>query len=340
MTLATTRKTLAWAHGSLSVQSLGGMLGPVTFHLANGRSVSPLHVAPWGDDPKRETLPAMLQELRGEWPCVPFGSATACNLPEGWVRPGARHEDLEPPHGHSSHVHWDWGLCDNDHITLTCQYPEHHAIQSLRRTIVPDPKTAALDITLDIQARHTCRLPIGLHPTFRLPSRPGAVRIEPGYYRRVYSFPGDVEPGKALFAQNQSWSSLGHIETRRGTFVDATQVPLASETEDLLQLAGSDGHVSLHYVDEAFRVRLSWQKEHFPSLLLWYSNRGRTDYPWNGRHVALGMEPVASAFDLGSVASTSENPISTAGVPTSIAFQPHRLFTTRYRISVEPTGTG
>ncbi|MCK3778170.1 hypothetical protein MZK49_15820 [Ensifer sesbaniae] len=331
----TTRRALAWAHGCLSVQSLGGMLGPVLFLLPDGRHVSPLHVAPWGSDPERDTLPEILQELRGEWPCVPFGSDADRALPAGWSATGESFDGAGVPHGHSANAHWDWSACDDRQITMECRYPEDHPIGLLRRRIMPDPSAAAIDITLEIEARRSCRLPIGLHPTFRLPSRPGSVTIEPGAYDRVLSFPGDVEPGAALFSLDRQWPSLGKVETRSGATIDASQVPLTEETEDLLQLCGVDGSLALHYRDEGFRARLTWQKDHFPSLLLWFSNRGRKAYPWNGRHVALGLEPIASAFDLGPAVCTAANPLALSGVATAIAFEPGQIFITHYRLSVE-----
>jgi hypothetical protein len=336
----TTRRALAWAHGCLSVQSLGGMLGPVLFLLPDGRQVSPLQVAPWGNDPERETLPEILKELRGEWPCVPFGSDASRTLPAGWSVDGESFDGAGVPHGHSSNVHWAWGACDDRQIAMECHYPENHPIRLLRRQIVPDPNAPSIDITLEIEARRPCRLPIGLHPTFRLPSRPGSVTIEPGAHDRVWSFPADVEPGAALFSPDRQWLSLGKVETRKGVMLDASQVPLVEETEDLLQLSGIDGSLALHYRDEGFRARLTWQNEHFPSLLLWYSNRGRKAYPWNGRHVALGVEPIASAFDLGPAVSTGDSPIAGSGVATAIAFEPDQTFTTRYRLSVEAAPIG
>ncbi|WP_312363702.1 hypothetical protein [Ensifer sp.] len=340
MSATTTRRALAWAHGCLSTQSLGGMLGPVLFLLPDGRQVSPLHVAPWGNDPKRETLPEILQELRGEWPCVPFGSDAERLLPPGWSATGESFDGAGVPHGHGSNAHWTWGDCDDHQITMECHYPDDHPIRLLRRRIVPDQSAAAVDITLEIEVRLPCRLPIGLHPTFRLSPRPGSVVIEAGNFDRVWSFPGHVEPGAALFAPDRQWPSLAKVETRSGLTVDAAQVPLAEETEDLLQLSGMDGRVALRYRDEGFRARLSWQKEHFPSLLLWYSNRGRKAYPWNGRHVALGVEPVASAFDLGPAVATAANPLASSGVSTAIAYGPGQTFTTRYRLAVEAAPMG
>lgn len=330
----TTRRSLAWAHGRLDVQSLGGMLGPVVFRLPDGREVSPLHVAPWGRDPNRTTLPPILQELRGEWPCVPFGSDGARPLGAGWSDTGETFAGADVPHGHGSNAHWTWGDCDEQQIVLTCSYPSDHPVRQLRRRIVPDPHAAAVDITLEIEVQRPCSLPIGLHPTFRLSPRPGSVGLEPANYDAVHSFPGDVEPGAALFAPDGRWARLESVAARNGATVDAASVPLGEDAEELLQLVGIDGAVALHYHDEGFRARVEWQKEHFPSLLLWYSNRGRKTYPWEGKHLALGVEPVCSAFDLGPAISNAPNALASTA-PTSLSFHPDEPFTTRYRLSVE-----
>ncbi len=331
----TTRRGLAWAHGCLAVQSLGGMLGSVTFLLPDGRQVSPLHVAPWGGDPNRTALPPILQELRGEWPCVPFGSDGSRPLPKGWSDTGESFLGADVPHGHGSNVHWNWDDCNEQQISLTCSYPDDHPVRQLRRRIAPDPHAAAIDITLEIEVRRPCRLPIGLHPTFRLSPRPGSVRLEPGQYNAVRSFPGDVEPDAALFAPGRQWSTFDSVDARDGTLIDGGSVPLDRNAEELLQLVGIDGVAALHYRDEGFRARLEWQKEHFPSLLLWYSNRGRRAYPWEGKHLALGVEPVCAAFDLGPAVSTADNPLASPTAPTSLSFHPDQPFITRYRLSVE-----
>lgn len=335
-----TQRSLAWAHGSLAVQSLGSMLGPVLFLLPDGRQVSPLHVAPWGTDPNRTTLPPILQELRGEWPCVPFGSDNSRPLPRGWADSGESFAGADVPHGHGSNVHWTWGDCDERQIIMICNYPDGHPVRRLRRRIVPDPHAAAVDITLEIEVRRPCRLPIGLHPTFRLTPRPGSVALEPGGYAEVCSFPGDVEPEATLFAPHGRWPKLQSIEARDGTVVDATSVPLDRNAEELLQLVGIDGTIALHYRDEGFRARLAWRKEHFPGLLLWYSNRGRKAYPWDGKHVALGVEPVCSAFDLGPAVSAADNPLASSASPTALSFHPDQPFITHYRISVETAPMG
>jgi hypothetical protein len=95
------RWTLMWEHGEATVQWLGGMLGPIRLDLGEGRSVSPLHVAPW-DAAAR--WPGIVRALRGEWPCLPFGTVHAPNgMPEGY---GSRRASDDWNHGYGSNNLW------------------------------------------------------------------------------------------------------------------------------------------------------------------------------------------------------------------------------------------
>jgi hypothetical protein len=103
--------------------------------------------------------------------------------------------------------------------------------------------------------------------------------------------------------------------------------------EDLIQLNGVDGQFAIDLPGDNSRVCLSWSHEHFPSVLLWMSNLGLRRPPWNGDHVALGVEPVCSAFALGLEATRNENPLARTGINTVIEFDPAMPFRTSYRIS-------
>jgi hypothetical protein len=328
----TERRALLWPHGLAVVQSLGGMLGPVAFRLPDGREVSPLHVAPWGDDPGRKAFPPILQELRGEWPCIPFGTDAPRALPEGWSASGETFDGADIPHGHSSNAEWVFTSVSAHSIELTCDYPETHPIRRLTRTIAVDPEAPALDISLTVEARRPCRLPIGLHPTLRLPTE-GTARLAPPAFRKGRVFPLDVEPGQGLLVAGATFDWLQAIPRRTGGTLSLGHLPLSENAEELVQLCGVSGGFRLHHPD-GWHVALDWDTQHFPSLLLWISNRGRAYAPWNSRHVALGVEPVNAAFDLGPAISTAPNPISAAGIATAQAFDPDQPFTTRYRIGV------
>ena len=118
--------------------------------------------------------------------------------------------------------------------------------------------------------------------------------------------------------------------------MDLTRLPVRVATEELVQLTRPDGRVTLTYPEEGFRVRMAWDAQHFPGLAIWVSNRGRTGYPWSGRHQAVGLEPVCAAFDLGQGISGSENPLSQAGHPTTRTFRAGEVFATSLWLEVSP----
>lgn len=329
------QQSLAWAHGVVTLQSLGGMIGPSSFVLPVGRQVSPLHIAPWFAEAMPPGLPGVLHQLRGEWPCVPFGVDAERNLPTKWQPQGVGFDGAEIPHGHGSNADWQFDTAP-DAIAMRCVYPETHPIKSLHREVRPDPVAAALDITLRVQARRACRLPIGLHPTFRLPSD-GFAQLIPPSFNEGRVFPQPVEK-TSLLAPDAVFSSLDAVPLADGGSLSLTQLPFATKNEELVQLCGVKGDFVLRYPGEDFQMRLSWNSDHFPSVLLWVSNQGRDYAPWNGRHLALGIEPVCSAFDLGPALSSGPNPIADAGTPTATEFQTGQDFITHYRIAVEPLG--
>ena len=248
------------------------------------------------------------------------------------ILPGTPDEEV---HGHSSNHDWRWEEAPEGSLRLSIDYPAASPVRRVERTVTPDPNAPAVDLEFRIEVREDCRLPIGLHPVLRLPARPGGARLEPGRFDHGLTYPAMVEPSAPLFAENVRFADLTRVPTRGGETIDASRLPLAVDTEELLQLNGIDGTAALANEVEGYRVRLTWQKEHFPSLLLWFSNRGRKQAPWNGRHLAIGVEPICSPFGLGPPTALADNPIARAGTPTAVAFRRDEPFVTRYRIEVE-----
>ncbi|WP_292207311.1 hypothetical protein, partial [Mesorhizobium sp.] len=308
-------------------------MAPVAFILQDGRQVSPMHIAPWSNEPGTEALPGILRKLRGEWPCVPFGySVPAEGWPGNWTRVMGSPEPEEEVHGHSSNHEWTWQASGSGSLWMSLAYPQASPVERVERTVRPDPSAPAIDIEFRIVVRRACRLPIGLHPVFRLPFETGAATLELGRFYEGRTYPHDVEPGAELFARDKSFADLTSVPARAGGTADASRLPLTADTEELLQIEGLDGTAALANHAEGYRVKLSWQKAHFPSLLLWYSNRGRKAAPWNGRHVAIGIEPICSPFGLGPATALADNPIAQSGIATALEFSPENPFVTRYRI--------
>jgi hypothetical protein len=334
MTKLGVTRSLVWAHGVVSVESLGGMIGPTLFVLPDGRQVAPFQVAPWANEAGGEALPGILKRLRGEWPCVPFGVDGDRPAKGEWPGSTATPTVDTDPHGFSSNHDWTFGAGTEGSIALSITYPEGHPIKALHRLVTPDPTTTALDFELTIEVRNDCTLPLGLHPSFRLPAKVGAMHIEVGDGITGVTFPGPVDD-TSIFEQAQFQTPWRYVALEDGSRLDVSRVPLPQATEEILQLLDVPGTASLWNSAEGYRVRLSWNPEHYPSALLWMSNRGRQMAPWNGRHLALGFEPICSAFDLGPQISAADNPISRRGTKTARRFSAGERFITRYRIAVE-----
>ncbi|MCO6050284.1 hypothetical protein NGM99_10865 [Mesorhizobium sp. RP14(2022)] len=330
-----TRRGLAWEFGVLSVERRGAMLGPVLFTLPDGRQVAPLHVARWFAHPEAANLSGLMPRLRGDWACVPFGFDADREASGDW--PASRAEDgLDEGHGFGANHDWRFTDGPSGTLALTIEYPASHPISHLERRIVPDPLAPAIELELVVHCRTDCELPVGLHPCIRLPEAVGAFEILLDADAEVATYPGAVDT-TSIFAPN-CFAKTSAVPLKMGGTLDIRRLPLLQQTEELVQVLQSPGAVTLVNHAEAYRVHLSWEAEAFPSLLLWISNRGRAHFPWDGRHLALGVEPVCAAFDLGTAIGRAPNPLNARGTPTAHAFRAGETWTTRHRIAVAPAG--
>lgn len=300
--------TLGWDYGLLVVERFGGRLGPVLFLLPDGRQVAPLAVAPWFSENVDLSQP-LFHRLRGEWPCVPFGKDSS--------------------HGYAAAHDWDVLEASDTCIRLAIAYPAGHPIRRLERTIRPLPDRPAIDLELLIEARTDCRLPLGLHPTLGA----GPWLIDLPLETLVATYPHPPTPNSII--SPGCFAPIASVPTSDGGSIDARHFPSGVPAEELLQVLEAKGRVSLINTSEAYRFDLTWNADHFPSLVLWISHRALTAPPWNGRVSMLGVEPVCSAFDLGTAVSQGENPINNRGIRTTQQFYAGQTFVTRYRLAAE-----
>lgn len=324
---------LRWRFGSAEVQSLGGMLGPLTFDLADGRQLQPLQLAPWTDTQDAAVLPGILRRLRGEWPCVPFGR-TDCpdGLPTGWT---AQATDDAWAHGYGANHAWTCMESCPDRLHLAIDYPEDAKIVRLERVLQANPDAPALDVSLTIRVRETTWMPVALHPTFRLPATPGRLIVQPAHYDAVISYPVAAEAGVSRLQPDIVSADLAALPAEQG-MLDLSSLPLPFLTEELLQLKGisaAAGKASfvLHYLEENVRVGLWWDTVALPDVMLWLSNGGRAAAPWSHRHFALGVEPVNGVFDLTRTACPpQQHPLADR---QGILLTPEQPWTTHYRLA-------
>jgi hypothetical protein len=324
---------LDWDFGSAEVQALGGMLGPLHFRLDAERDLQVMHVAPWAGTTDSLGLPGVLRRMRGEWPCVPFGRTDLPrDLPAGWL-------PLDPEdgwsHGYSSNHRWTCEHASSDRVCLAIEYPHDSPVARIERHLKVVANAPALDMELVIWPRRSLRLPAGLHPTFRLPHPNGRVGLELGRHDGIFSYPSGSAGAISRLRPDCRSESLETLAGISGP-LDLSRLPLTEDGEELLQVRALGARpdaapFSLHYLDYDARVGMWWDTAQFPDMMLWLSNRGRPEFPWQGRHVALGAEPVNSVFDLSRVAQPpAGHPLGDRLGITLEAGQPWR---TSYRIA-------
>ncbi|NOZ32496.1 MAG: hypothetical protein GXP01_05370 [Alphaproteobacteria bacterium] len=328
------------------VQPFGAMIRRARFTLPDGSTVSPLFAAPWRTNGDRAgntsapeeagDLPPVLRHLGAEWPCVPFGGpGQRTDLPAEWTCEAIPDWDGYL-HGYGSNHDWQLSQPHPAAIAATINCPQASPISRLERTIELDPENLALDLSLTIHARRACKVPVGLHPTLELAGQAArSCQLEVSSGARAWTFPVDVEPGRSALAPDQRNVPFDQLLRTDGRPANAASIPFEGGSEDVIQLYHTGGRVGLKYPDRGYRVTISWDETRLPACQLWCSFGGREAYPWLGRVRTIGIEPVATAFDLGmATAISADTPMARAGHRTYVHIEPGQPFQISYRLEI------
>lgn len=318
---------------------LGCMMVP-RFNLGE-QFISPLHICKWKDKDKKKLkkLPGILKNLSGDFPCVPFGINTPIeNISEEWKQSYSESPYLvNEPHGFAANNRWDLKEISENHATFKIIYPKKDNIESLTRIIrITDSEKHTINCTLKISVKQDCQLPIGFHPIINLPEEKNKIKIFPGKFKYGLTYPGLFLPGRNLGAIGTKFESINEVKGHDGKNFDLSKPPFEGNYEDLFQLCGIDGNISIENYLDNYRFSYSWNPDHFTSLLIWISNKGRLEYPWNENTLTMGLEPVTSAFGLSTYVSGNPiNPINANEVSTIINFKKNSEWITNYSFSLE-----
>lgn len=300
---------LTWSHGAAVVLDTAAMLADCRFDLPGG-PFRPFARAPWMGTVEDRSIIGHLRELGGDFACVPFGAGRAEPVgPPEWAKLMAHPPQL-PIHGPAGDADWDLVAQTASSVTLALDYPADHIVRRLERTVMGVEGSPTLASRLVIHPRRSGRISAGLHPILRLPDRPGRLELQADF-----SF-GLVHPGHVAAGQSGAFDRLDAVTLEEGT-VDLGHLPFGRPNLNA-QLCGMTGPLRATYLDEGVGVELDWDRSLLPSLQIWCTDRGIDAPPWHGRYRGVGVEPVASAFDLGDALSVRPNPISRRGVATCL----------------------
>ena len=322
----------------LAVTERGGHMGPVTFYRGDPGPVQPYYVNPWQSEKLDTGLP-LLDVLRGDFFCLPFGAANAYK--------GERH----PVHGESANSRWSFE-------SLERQGPVTALSLSLQVLARPGRITKTLSLLQGhnvVYCRHLLeglagRMCLSHHATLALPAQEGSLLVSSSPLRF-----GRVPPRQeALNSGNEYYflqpgarvRSLGRVPTvwKAPAYEDCSSFPRRYGFMDLLAFyvrpaAGpvwvaasvpSRGYVWFALKDPAV----------LPQTLLWISNGGRHASPWNGRNRCLGVEDGCAYFGDGLEMSARRNDLNAEGIATALTLRDDRPRAIHYIQGVVRTPKG
>ena len=314
------------------VTELGGHLGPVTFELG-GRKIKPYAVAPWAEESFDPPLPPIIQVLRGDFFCLPFG---------GNAKPyrGEKH----PIHGETANARWHFESLENrpDRSCL------HLSLQTKIRPGRVDKRIFLIEGQNTLYCRHLVSgmrgpMNLGHHAMLKFPDEPGSGWLSTSKFVRGQVFPLAFESaeqgGYSCLKAGAEFNSLQAVPMSNGQKADLSRYPARGGYEDLVMLV-SDDKTSFAWTAVAFpKERFVWFALKDPRVLretiFWISNGGRHYPPWNGRHVrVMGLEEVTSFFHLGLAESAAKNPLSSKGIPTCLRLDPGKPLAVNYIMGV------
>ena len=280
-----------------------------------GEPFRPLAEAPWRDEPEAASdadVPAHRRSLGGEWACFPFGRTA-----------------FDPVvHGFATDHDWQLERLSDASARAVIDLPDACPFEGITREITLEGSTGTVTVDLTVLPRISATIPCGLHPIIGPPETVGRFSLDVGFDHGE-TFPVLFEPGASRLAIDRRFDDLAALPLEMGG--TASLADLFDTTgEDAAQVHGlSSGSATVRFPDSGACFDLLWQPEHFPSLLLWVSNRGRRSRPWNGRFRGLGVEPIHGRFVADDEGVRIDGGIAfSAGVP----------WTTRYAMRLTRTG--
>ena len=326
----------SWRLASASVEAfvteMGGHLGPVTFDL-KGSKLQPYSVAPWAEEPVDPSLPPILQALRGDFFCLPFGG-------NGTPFRGEKH----PVHGETANARWRFRSLE----TKAGRSCLHLSLATKVRPGQVDKHIWLVDGQNILSSQHLLTgmsgpMNPGHHAMLKFPNAAGSGLLSTSRitYGQVFPQPFELPEnrGYSHLKPGAEFKSLAQVPTRTGELADLTCYPARRGYEDLVMVV-NDPKVPFAWTAVAFpQQRYVWFALKDPRLLpetvFWLSNGGRHYPPWNGRHVnVMGLEDVCSCFHSGLAESVRPNPISAKGFPTCLTLNPRKPLAIPYIMGV------
>ncbi|OJY63039.1 MAG: hypothetical protein BGP09_21415 [Rhizobium sp. 60-20] len=291
------------------------------------RSIEPLHVTPWRDEPEVQANPAISpleRRLAGDFFCAPFSTSL---------------DPAVPGHGWTANSAWRLQAKDAGRMHLVLLRDVSGALITKRLELSQDAPLLYQEHLIE-GGRGV--LPVAHHPMFRLA---GGGRFFTSKKKAVLTPAQPLEPGRSCLAYPTRSTDLVRVAGANGATVDLTRWPIGSRNEDFVTLVEAPGSVlgwsAVIRENEDDIVFCLKDPSVLPVTMLWFSNGGRDYAPWNGRHLGVtGIEDGCAPALSGEAEAGQPNPVSDEGVATGLQLADGRRHVIRHVIGAVPRPEG
>jgi len=276
------------------------------------RTINPYFIAPWWEEAPYQKEDKIIQVLRGDFFCMPFGG-----------NDDEYNGKKYPVHGETSNNNWELvdvnkssgkvGLdlktelsLDNGEVFKTIElYDNHPVIYSTHRF-----------------SKVRGSFPVGHHPTLKFPEKEGVAYIDISKPITGFTTPVPFEEAK-----NKGYSRLklnteildrSKVPTLDGGSLDLSRYPTSFGYEDLVVFINDQSRdfcfSAASVPSEGYLYFQLKNPKVLAETLFWMSNGGRHYSPWNGRvRGVLGIEEITAYYHYGIKPSIDNNEFQKRG---------------------------
>lgn len=318
--------SIGTACGVLQFDPRIGNIPHLRFHWA-GRSIEPLYVAPWREEPAVQATSGLSpaeRRLAGDFFCAPFAAATDAAVPaHGWTANSPWHVEAHEPHA----------------IRAVLGRDVSGARVVKRLEMAEDAPLLYQEHRID---GGQGVLPVAHHPMLHLAGR-GHFFTSPK--RAALTFPEVFEPGRSYLAYPARATDIRQMAGAAGETVDLSRWPIGSRNEDFVTLVEAPdavlGWSAVIREEEDDIVFFLKDPSVLPVTMLWFSNGGRDHAPWNGRVIGVtGVEDGCCPGPAGEAAAAVANPVAAEGVPTGLPLAVGHSHVVRHVLGAVPRPAG
>ena len=305
-----------WLQGvnvELFLTEQGGQHAPGNFRLTNGACIQPYYLSPWQErKPDLSSIP-LLQYLRGDFFCLPFGgNAEAVD--------GHQYQC----HGETSACEWRFAAAHRESASTVFEFTQEGKVlptKVTKRIELKDGQSA-------LYLQHTVtglegKMPYGHHAILKLPSANEKMYFSCGKFdlgmtpTSLFSDPANWE--YQFLASGEEFASLEALPTlfKQPATWDYSVYPSPVGYTDLFALlkkpSATPAWAVASYADAGYLYYSLKNAAELPSTTIWVANSGRYEEPWNGISSNFAIEETCSYFADGWKPSIEENALTRKG---------------------------